>query len=99
MRFPKSVNIAGHVIPIKWGGVSSDSLGEWHPLEQEIHLSHDLQGNPALSARILRHEMLHATLHLSGLSFCSSFDEEPIVRCIDTIFWPAWESISHLLED
>ena len=39
----------------------------------------------------IRHEMLHAALGISGLAFCESYEEEAIVRCMDEIFFPAWE--------
>ena len=39
----------------------------------------------------IRHEMLHAALGISGLAFCESYEEEAIVRCMDEIFFPAWD--------
>ena len=41
----------------------------------------------------LRHEMLHAAFHISGISFCESFQEEACIRCIDEVFFPAYERI------
>jgi len=37
----------------------------------------------------LRHEMLHASLAVAGHSWSSKIDEEPIVRSIENIFFPA----------
>ena len=39
----------------------------------------------------VRHEMIHAALALSGLDHLEGFEEEAIVKCMDTIFFPAWE--------
>lgn len=46
----------------------------------------------------LRHEMLHAALHLSGVSFSERYDEESTVRAIENIFFPAWEKTRKHLE-
>jgi hypothetical protein len=47
----------------------------------------------SLLRETLRHEILHAALHVSGVSFLERYDEEALVRAIDHIFHPAWESI------
>jgi len=47
----------------------------------------------SLIRETLRHEILHAALHVSGVSFLERYDEEALVRAIDHIFHPAWESI------
>lgn len=41
----------------------------------------------------LRHEVLEASLLISGVGWSEKYDQEPIVRCVDEIFWPAWESL------
>lgn len=41
----------------------------------------------------LRHEMQHAALRISGVAWSEGFEEEAVVRCMDTIFWPAWDRL------
>jgi hypothetical protein len=37
--------------------------------------------------------MLHASFHIAGISFCENFEEEACIRCIDEVFFPAYERI------
>ena len=41
----------------------------------------------------LRHEMIHAALAISGISYLKKYEEEPIVRAIENIFFPAWDRL------
>lgn len=41
----------------------------------------------------LRHEMQHAALRLSGVAWSEHFEEEAVIRCLDAIFWPAWDRL------
>lgn len=41
----------------------------------------------------LRHEMIHASFAIAGISHAEKYDEEPIVRCLENIFFPAWEAV------
>lgn len=43
----------------------------------------------------LRHEMRHAAFTIGGVSYNERMEEESIVRCLETIFDPAWEKIEH----
>jgi len=43
----------------------------------------------------LRHEMMHAALQVAGISHMRRYEEEPIVRAFDNIFFPAWDSINN----
>ena len=47
----------------------------------------------SLLRETLRHEILHAALHVSGVSFLERYDEEALVRAIDHIFFPAWDTV------
>ena len=48
-------------------------------------------------AETLRHELRHATLDISGLSWAEHHENESLVRAFDHILDPAWESIQHLI--
>jgi hypothetical protein len=41
----------------------------------------------------LRHEMKHASLSIGGVAYNEGMEEEAIVRCLDNLFWPAWEQL------
>jgi hypothetical protein len=38
--------------------------------------------------------MIHAALAVGGVSFAVEYDEEVIVRCLDSIFFPAWDKLT-----
>ena len=38
----------------------------------------------------VRHEMMEASLLLSGVGFLESYEQEAVVRCMEEIFFPAW---------
>jgi hypothetical protein len=40
----------------------------------------------------IRHELMEASLLLSGVGFSERYEQEPIVRCMEEIFFPAWDS-------
>jgi hypothetical protein len=42
----------------------------------------------------LRHEMVHAALAIGGVAFSESMEEEAIVRCMDELFFPAWDRVA-----
>jgi hypothetical protein len=35
--------------------------------------------------------MLHAALYVAGVAFMDDYQDEPIVRAIENLFFPAWE--------
>jgi len=91
-----SVMIAGHRIKIKRSDLD-DCYGQYSHERRTIQLDAKL---PEQEYRpTLRQEMLHAAFHLSGISFLDSFQEESCVRCIDEIFFPAYERILKRLEN
>jgi len=85
-----SVMIAGHRIKIQRSDLE-DCYGQYSHDRKTIQLAKNLPEQEYLPT--LRHEMLHAAFHLSGISFLDSFQEESCVRCIDEIFFPAYERI------
>ena len=40
----------------------------------------------------IRHELMEAALLLSGVGFADRYEQEPIVRCMEEIFFPAWDT-------
>lgn len=90
MKALKSVTIAGQQVKIKRTELE-DSYGQYVHDRRTIYLNTHLPETEILST--LRHEMLHASFHIAGISFCETFEEEACIRCIDEVFFPAYERI------
>lgn len=97
MTYPKSVTMAGIRIKVRvvrdmidWGGYDND--------KKEITLSRKCLQDVAQLKTTLRHELTHAALHIGGVSFMEIYDEEPIVRCLDDIFFPCWDRLQKKYE-
>jgi len=86
----KSVVIAGQRIKIQKTELD-DCYGQYLHEKRTIQLNSKLPEDEIIPT--LRHEMLHAAFHISGISFCETFEEEACIRCIDEVFFPAYERI------
>ena len=62
--------------------------------ERQIVISSNVT-DPSVCITTLRHEMIHAALEIAGISHMRRYDEEPIVRAIENIFFPAWDAINN----
>jgi hypothetical protein len=91
MKLPTSVKIAGQRIKIKKGKLE-DAYGQYEHEGRVIWISNTLKGDREIITT-LRHEILEASLLISGVGWLEKYDQEPIVRCVDEVFWPAWESL------
>ena len=69
--------------------------GEMHFDDREIRISQKAFTDQKILLDTLRHEMLHASLSVSGISWSEAYDEEPIVRAIENIFFPAFDLIKN----
>lgn len=91
MKLPRSVRIAGQSIKIKKGKLE-DAYGQYEHDSRVIWISNTLKDDREILTT-LRHEILEASLLISGVGWLEKYDQEPIVRCVDEVFWPAWESL------
>ena len=93
MNIPKSITIGGVRVRIRLSDLADDDCyGTYSHRRKLIEIDKTLTGNDLHDT--IRHEMLHAALSISGLSFAqASFEdmEEAIIRCMDEIYFPAWE--------
>ena len=90
MNIPKSITMAGIRVRIKFRDLGDDDCyGIYSHRRKLITIYKTLKGKELLET--IRHEMIHAALGISGLAFCEAYEEEAIVRCMDEIFFPAWE--------
>jgi hypothetical protein len=90
MNIPKQVTIGGQKVKIAWGELD-DCYGTYDHSRRKITLDKKLTDGDVLPT--LRHELMHAAFDISGLSFCESWEEEAVVRCMEQVFFPAYERI------
>lgn len=89
-KLPKSVTIGGRRISIKVDPKCED-WGQYHHDAGTIIISGMATKREKHLLETVRHEIAHAALHISGVAYSENLEEEAIVRCMDTIFFPAWE--------
>jgi len=92
-NIPHSVTIGGIKFRIVIAAIESGDFGRMSFDERKITLNTTCLAKASIMRETLRHEMLHAALHISGVSFSERYDEENIVRAIEHIFYPAWDKI------
>ena len=92
MEFPKTVSIAGKRIKIEVVTLSGDDpdYGMYFHDKKLIQINKGLKDKVMLDT--LRHEMMEASLLISGVGWLESYDQEAVVRCMEEIFFPAWET-------
>jgi|TARA_R100000482_G_C4999277_1_gene90816 hypothetical protein len=92
MTIPKTIRIAGQTIKISFSDLSDEDLYGYYSHERKIiFLSDKLEGTNLLTT--LRHELMEASLCISGVGFCETFEQEAVVRCMDEVFFPAYERL------
>jgi len=92
----KHVTVGG--IRLRVEIVRSDDWGGYHHDRRLIEIA-DFAATTLKDYReTLRHEMMHAALQIGGVGFSERYDEESVVRCLETIFFPAWERVRARLE-
>jgi hypothetical protein len=96
MNIPKSVTIGGCKIKIQVKDLD-DVHGQFLYDEKIIELNSNLLRKPKELKETLRHEMVEAALLLAGVGWGELYDQEPVVRALDNIFWPAWSKIEKRL--
>jgi len=96
MTLPQSIRIAGVPIKIVRQDLDLDPYGYWSLDRRTIVLDRSLKGKQLRET--LCHEMIHAALDLSGISFAKGFPDEPTVRAVETLFLPAWERMQKRLK-
>lgn len=86
------IHIAGRKLALQWE--SGDNYGTYYHDEKRITLDPVIRDNPEALLETLFHEMTHAALKISGVSFgLAEGQEEQIVRCLEQILLPAWNKV------
>lgn len=90
MILPKSIIVAGQRIKLMLVDLD-DCYGLYDHDRRTIRLERTL--GPKQLLLTLRHELMEAALILSGVGFCEKFEQEAVVRCMEEVFFPAYERI------
>ena len=92
MNLPKTIRIAGQIVKITKDNLSDDNLFGYYSHDRKtIFLSEALQEKEILTT--LRHELMEASLCISGVGWCETYEQEAVVRCMDEVFFPAYERL------
>lgn len=92
-KLPASVMIGGIRFAIVCQPIDEGDYGRMIFDERRIVINTICLAKASLLRETLRHEILHAALHVSGVSFLERYDEEALVRAMDHIFFPAWDTV------
>lgn len=85
--------IGGQKFRIVVGTLDNGDYGRMYFDERKIVISTACLSKSSVLIDTLRHEVLHAALHISGVSFLERYEEETLVRAIETIFFPSWNAL------
>ena len=94
MKIPKKISIGGIAFKVQFVKFDVDDYGRMDFDQHLILLNHSIKNNLPMVAETIRHEMVHAALAVGGVSFSVDYDEEVIVRCLDSLFFPAWDKLT-----
>lgn len=97
MKLPKTISIAGHRVKLKFV-LLDDCYGQYKHDCKTIEINTAIRDTPECLPTI-RHEMMEASLLISGVGFSDRYDQEPIVRCMEDVFFPAWDAFVKRLAD
>ena len=90
MYIPKSITVAGNSVTILVEELTDDDCYGYYSHRRRV-----IGVQKGLSAKVtretIRHELVHCALAFCGLSSLVNYEEESIVRCMDEIFFPAYE--------
>lgn len=92
-KIPSSVMIGGIRFQIVCQPIDEGDYGRMIFDQRKIVINTVCLAKASLLRETLRHEILHAALHVSGVSFLERYDEEALVRAMDHIFFPAWNTV------
>ena len=87
-KWPKTIHVAGRLVKLNFIDLD-DLFGQYKHDLKIIEISKAISDSDKLLT--IRHELMEASLLLSGVGFSDRYEQEPIVRCMEEIFFPAWD--------
>lgn len=88
-KWPKTIMVAGRRVRLLFCDLD-DTYGQYKHDLKTIEISRAIPDSTKLIT--IRHELMEAALLLSGVGFADRYEQEPIVRCMEEIFFPAWDT-------
>lgn len=94
-RLPRSLDVAGQKVRVRVVDLGGETYGQFTPDDRliEIDRTH-LAEDPDAAWLTFRHELMEATLFLSGVAYLDRYEQEPVVRALEQIFFPVWEKLN-----
>jgi hypothetical protein len=96
MTLPKSIVIGGRKVRLQIVADLEDH-GQFIYDDLLIRIDKDLLRKPREFYETLRHEVVEAALLIGGAGWQETYDQEPVARALDNIFWPTWERLDRRL--
>jgi hypothetical protein len=87
LQWPKTISVAGRRVRLVFKPLD-DLYGQYCHDERTIEINSELGYEDRLAT--IRHEMIEAALLITGVGFMTAYDQEPIVRCVDEVWYPDW---------
>ena len=87
-KWPKTILVAGRRVKLNFVDLD-DTFGQYKHDLKIIEVNKSICDSEKLLT--IRHELMEASLLLSGIGFSERYEQEPIVRCMEEIFFPAWD--------
>ena len=94
----RSVTIAGIRIPVRYKDHNGELYGQYFPEEKYIELDKGLLNKPELFRETLWHEMVEATLMITGVAWSERYEQEVVVRALENVFYPAWRKVAKRID-
>ena len=91
-NLPTTISIGGRMLTVIVDP-KLEAWGEYHADNHQIVLASRTLDKQSTMRETLRHEMLHAALDICGISYLEGYEEEAVVRCVENVFHPAWETV------
>jgi Zn-dependent peptidase ImmA (M78 family) len=88
-KWPKTIHVAGRRVKLSFVDLE-DTFGQYKHDLKIIEVNRNISDSDKLLT--IRHELMEASLLLSGVGFSERYEQEPIVRCMEEIFFPAWDA-------
>ena len=91
MKIPEKIAIMGTEWTIRFATL--DCYGITQADDRTIVLNSLFIQDFNTSYATLKHELLHAVFHMSGIAFMERFEEEAIVRVVENCYLPLLEEV------
>jgi hypothetical protein len=97
IKLPKTILVGGRTVKIKVVELE-DCYGQFLFDKMMIQIDVKTMQDTETLRETLRHEIVEASLLISGVGWSETYQQESVVRALDNIFFPAWARVSPIFE-